>query len=236
MRANPILIVFGFIVLAFSSQAFAAEPFDGAEQMPLLSVSSYNLDNIPQWNRILQSYATDMPDFMACAEKGSGCGWDEVRSWQNFVYAMQGESPEEQMRQVNYWLNKFTYRYDKIVYGRSDHWASLREFLQNSGDCEDFAIAKYITLRQLGFRPDQLKVAIVYDKESQRDHAYLSVMLDGEIYVLDNRDDSPVPIGEIDRYDPHFLFNENDLWVFNAPALIETAKQQKSFLVSPADK
>ncbi len=72
--------------------------------------------------------------------------------------------------------------------GESDYWADPVEFLTHGGDCEDFAIAKYASLRMLGVPEDHLRIAIVRDLQKQVMHAILIVYTDnGDALILDNQ-------------------------------------------------
>ena len=83
----------------------------------------------------------------------------------------------EQIRAVNLFLNDWQYKSDIQNYGRRDYWATPLEFLRRSGDCEDYAIAKYVSLRQIGFAPEQLRL-VVRDVVRELAHAVLAVYLD----------------------------------------------------------
>lgn len=61
------------------------------------------------------------------------------------------KSEREKITKVNNFFNRSRWRSDRDVWGRSDYWATRMEFLgKGAGDCEDFVIAKYFTLKQLG--------------------------------------------------------------------------------------
>jgi len=67
---------------------------------------------------------------------------------------------------VNTWFNYIKYKSDNENYGTSDYWASLYEFVgKGSGDCEDYTIGKYYTLKTLGVDPKKLKFAYVIYKD-----------------------------------------------------------------------
>ena len=70
--------------------------------------------------------------------------------------------PIEQLQAVNRSKTDWRYKADDQNYGRRDYWATPLEFLRYSGDCED-GVAKYVSLRQLGFTADQLRLVVVYD-------------------------------------------------------------------------
>ena len=67
---------------------------------------------------------------------------------------------------VNTWVNQIHYKSDKKVYGVNDYWATLYEFVgKNMGDCEDYTIAKYYILKELGIDPKRMKFTYVIYKD-----------------------------------------------------------------------
>ena len=56
-----------------------------------------------------------------------------------------------------------------------------------SGDCEDYAIAKFVALRRAGIAPEDLRIVIMRDTIGGEDHAVAAVRLDGHWLTLDNR-------------------------------------------------
>jgi len=72
-------------------------------------------------------------------------------------------------------MNKAKYITDKNNWGRKDYWATPAEFMKNFGDCEDYAIIKYLSLRQLGFKESELRVVAVKDLNLKVGHAVLIV-------------------------------------------------------------
>jgi len=71
----------------------------------------------------------------------------------------------KKLNSVNTWINYIHYASDIKVYGVSDYWATLYEFVgKNKGDCEDYTIAKYYILKELGVDPHKMKFAYVIYK------------------------------------------------------------------------
>lgn len=78
---------------------------------------------------------------------------------------------------------------DQTQYGVADLWASpLVTFASGAGDCEDYAIAKYVALREVGFAPEDLRLVVVRDQAAREYHAVAAVRLEGRWLILDNRD------------------------------------------------
>jgi predicted transglutaminase-like cysteine proteinase len=77
---------------------------------------------------------------------------------------------------------------DTAQFGVADVWQSpLMTFASGSGDCEDYAIAKYVALRAAGLSIDDLKFVIVRNDALGEDHAVTAARIDGEWLILDNR-------------------------------------------------
>ena len=77
---------------------------------------------------------------------------------------------------------------DMAQYGVVDLWASpLMVFASNAGDCEDYAIAKYVALQEIGFGKEDLRLVVVHDRATNEDHAVAAVRYDGRWQILDNR-------------------------------------------------
>ena len=71
------------------------------------------------------------------------------------------------------------------MYGRHGLLGDAVEFFK-VGDCEDFAIAKYFALRDLGFPASQMRIVVLKDTLRNLDHAVTAVYLDGDAWILDN--------------------------------------------------
>lgn len=97
---------------------------------------------------------------------------------------------------VNTWVNYIKYKSDQQLYGVRDYWATLYEFVgKNGGDCEDYTIAKYYILKELGVDPHRMKFVYVIYKDragkkiSHMVLAYLKVpkpKTKNDILILDN--------------------------------------------------
>jgi predicted transglutaminase-like cysteine proteinase len=76
---------------------------------------------------------------------------------------------------------------DLALYGVEDVWSSpLATFANGAGDCEDYAIAKFIALQNVGVSADDLRIVILRDDVREEDHAVVAARLDGNWLMLDN--------------------------------------------------
>ena len=85
-----------------------------------------------------------------------------LENWQR-LHALAANAPtDRQLRLVNSFFNRVTFVSDIRHWGQEDYWATPVELLTtNGGDCEDFSIAKYLTLRAMGVPDDQLRIIYV---------------------------------------------------------------------------
>jgi predicted transglutaminase-like cysteine proteinase len=84
-------------------------------------------------------------------------------AWQENVTTLGGLTVQEQLAAVNQFFNRrVRWKTDLEIYGTEDFWATPAETLgRGTGDCEDFTIAKYATLRHLGVPAEQLRLTYV---------------------------------------------------------------------------
>ncbi len=197
-------ILVAALVLICSASTLAA---------PRLAAYSFDADNhyltksqeYPRWANLTARHAAQMPQIEACISDVGACP-ASLKGYREVVLASQDLSAERRMKLANRFINARRWR---IEPRRDDDWRTLEDFLQLGGDCEDFAIAKYFLLRQVGFASDDLRVAITWDRNVNDYHAVTVVRLDGEVYILDV-DGGP----RRSQNDYRFLFsiNETGIW------------------------
>jgi predicted transglutaminase-like cysteine proteinase len=77
---------------------------------------------------------------------------------------------------------------DMVQYQAADVWTTpLTTFASGAGDCEDYAIAKYVALREAGLPAQDLRIVILHNRANNEDHAVAAARVDGEWLILDNR-------------------------------------------------
>ena len=139
----------------------------------------------------------------------------KLRQWRQLIKKLRQHDRSGQIPLVNAAINRLVrFRNDKPNYGRLDYWASPIETLANGGDCEDFSILKYVTLKELGFSEDALRVVVVRDTIRNAGHAVLTVEHNGEKLILDNQLPAPVNSGKITRYSPVYGVSGNKRWIY----------------------
>lgn len=125
---------------------------------------------------------------------------------------LHDEDDDTKLEAVNKFFNKIRYIEDKNNWGTSDYWETPSEFLSRGGDCEDFAIAKYAALKNLGFPEKSLRLAIVQDTWKGIPHAVLVVYTDDGAKFLDNQYKTVKSADGFDRYKPVYSINRTGWW------------------------
>jgi predicted transglutaminase-like cysteine proteinase len=98
---------------------------------------------------------------------------------------------------------------DLAQYGAIDVWSSpLVTFATGAGDCEDYAIAKFVALRQAGIAADDLRIIVMRDTIRGEDHAVAAAKLDGHWLMLDNRRMAMVEDANVRNYRPTFVIDQ----------------------------
>jgi predicted transglutaminase-like cysteine proteinase len=115
---------------------------------------------------------------------------------------------------------------DLAQYGAIDVWSSpLVTFASGAGDCEDYAIAKFVALQQAGISADDLRIVILRDDHREEDHAVVAARLDGNWLTLDNRHMAMVEDHDVRRYRPIFLVDRDGVKAYSdAPSTIEASR------------
>ena len=99
---------------------------------------------------------------------------------------------------------------DLAQHGAIDVWSSpLVTFANGAGDCEDYAIAKFVALRHAGISPDDLRIVIMRDTIRGEDHAVAAARLDGHWLMLDNRRMAMVEDAYVSNTRPTFVIDQH---------------------------
>lgn len=173
------------------------------------------IDSFPQWLRALERHLRDDLRDGDCGERRlNRCHMGE---WLAFLARIRGLPPELQLGEVNRYANEKRYLLDLDHFGLEDYWAVPREFLPDGGDCEDFAITKYFSLRWLGYPGEELRIVVVQDTNLGVPHAVLAVGRGRDILVLDSQVREVQEHRRIVHYAPVFSINQQGWWI-HAPA------------------
>lgn len=120
----------------------------------------------------------------------------------------------QQIVEVNRLANSLVqFRNDIDRYGVADYWATPKEALSKTGDCEDYAILKYLSLSELGFADKDMRMVVVKITRRGIGHAVLAVNHDGGRYILDNLAARPMEHSVVKGYQPVYSVNARGQWL-----------------------
>jgi len=159
----------------------SSEPFD-------LSVKVAPGEMPAKWNELQSRILGDERALSACRSDQKSCTEAALR----FLSIVELGRKHEGRARFG-WINRAVNlsirpTSDWAQYGYVDYWASpLQTLGSGAGDCEDYAIVKYVVLRELGIDEGDLRFVIVHDDKHEVDHAVVAIRYEQRWLILDNR-------------------------------------------------
>ncbi len=205
-RSVPLLLV-----LALPGAASAA-----SHEAPLLfgTREAFSPDSAAffKWHGMLERFAGERRQAAAaCSARAvEGC---EPAEWGALVAALKGLDLRAKLDRVNAAINRHPYVPSYVNWHESNHWETPFEFLAKGGQCQDYAIAKYLLLRAADVPASSLRVVVLRDTRLGLDHAVTVVYVGGEALVLDNQQHDVVPASSLGFYRPYYSINEQGWWL-----------------------
>lgn len=168
--------------------------------------------------------ATDFDRMQTLAQQQYGAAaLQNVVAWRKLIDDVSALPENDKLNKVNTFFNRrILYKSDLEVYKVEDYWATPLEFMgHGAGDCEDFSISKYMTLRILGVPNERLR--LIYVRYQSGGAPPIAHMVLGyyaepaeEPVILDNMVTSIRPASMRPDLSPVYSFNSDGLWVGGA--------------------
>lgn len=204
------------VKVSASEQAF--KPLKGYPSLfDSLEKRSADISAFTKWSNMFKRYERSVKSYEDAKI---------IKAWETGLQRYKDLPLKHMARKVNDLVNQKPYIADSRNWGRSDYWATPVEFIKRGGDCEDFAIAKYASLKALGVPEERLRIAIVYDKLKNIPHAILIVYTDNGSLMLDNQIKQISATNKVRRYRPIFSINKLAWWLHSEPAPTVVASAQ----------
>ncbi|HEV7478047.1 MAG TPA: transglutaminase-like cysteine peptidase [Burkholderiales bacterium] len=143
---------------------------------------------------------------------------ERLQAWKRYARA-RGAAPgteRDLLDEVNRLLNRIAFVEDLAHWGEEDYWATPAESVASNGaDCEDYTIAKYFLLKELGVPIARLRLTYVKSVKLNQAHMVLAYYArpDAEPLVLDNLEDRVRPASQRPDLIPVYSFNDEEVWV-----------------------
>lgn len=158
----------------------------------------------------------------------SGQALQTYKAWRATLQRAAGASLQTKLELINDFFNQhIRYATDASLWQQHDYWAApLQTMRRGAGDCEDYVIAKYASLRELGIPADKLRLIYVRARLGapgsglSRPHMVLGYYRtpDAVPMLLDSLLPAIMPANQRPDLTPIFSFNADGLWDGNGPA------------------
>jgi len=139
-----------------------------------------------------------------------------VAGWGQILETGGALPVQARLKRVNDFFNQMMFVSDLDNWGIEDYWATPLELLERqAGDCEDFALAKYFTLRELGVPADKLRLTYAKSLTLNQAHMVLTFYKTptAEPLILDNLEPDIKPASSRNDLEPVYSFNGEGLWL-----------------------
>jgi predicted transglutaminase-like cysteine proteinase len=144
-----------------------------------------------------------------------------IQSWSEMLQGERNLPEQEQLKAVNRYFNQqLDFQDDARIWQQNDYWATpVEALIKAAGDCEDYALAKYFSLRQLGIPSDKLRITYVKALTQNQAHMVLTYYSSpgAEPLVLDNLIGEIRPASQRKDLLPVYAFNAEGLYLPGKP-------------------
>jgi predicted transglutaminase-like cysteine proteinase len=171
-----------------------------------------------KWRGVEAAMAKEQAALDQCRTNAGNCP-SHAAQFLRLIGAVGSKSGREKLDEANRGVNAaIRYVSDYAQHGEPDRWSTpLATYTTAKGDCEDYAIAKYVALTAAGFSRNDLQLVLVRDRTVRQDHAVLAARLDGRWLLLDNRFSTLTEDSDASRFTPLFAIDHHGVHLFAAP-------------------
>jgi predicted transglutaminase-like cysteine proteinase len=220
MRQAPtrwrIAALFVFAAISFSQFLFASAVqahSSAAAVFGTREVFSSDTKFFTKWNGVIaRTDAQREEERRVC-----GPSYQEVNcpinEWRAFIAELRDLPERERIERANDILNRIPYVSADTNWHDPNHWETPFEFLTRGGQCQDYAIAKFLLLAASGIPSDHLRLVIVHDREKNLDHAVTVAFVGDDALVLDNQITDVSEASKTRRYTPYYSINLTGWWL-----------------------
>ncbi len=208
---RPLALLLTVIVLSGAAVAASVEVQASPALFGTREVFSSDSSAFFKWHGMLERFAAERRSEPVCAPGvAEPC---EPAEWRALVASLKGLDLRAKLDRVNAAINRHPYIPSFVNWHESNHWETPFEFLRKGGQCQDYAITKYLLLREAGVPASRLRLVVLRDTHLGLDHAVTVAFLDDEALVLDNQQPTVVPASRLDYYRPYYSINEQGWWL-----------------------
>lgn len=145
-----------------------------------------------------------------------GSAQGRIEAWNQMLQGETRQPEREQLSAVNRFFNQqLSFRDDTRIWRQTDYWATpVESLVKGAGDCEDYALAKYFSLRNLGVPSEKLRITYVKALTHNQAHMVLTYYATpgADPLVLDNLISDIRPASNRKDLLPVYAFNAEGLY------------------------
>jgi predicted transglutaminase-like cysteine proteinase len=202
-------------------------PLESPEPFSLAASPIHGGGLVTKWLGVSHKLEDERVQLALCDGDREHCASDAALKFLAIVDAGRQREGRARLGEINRAINLSIRAVDDMVqYGEADVWSSpLVTFYRGAGDCEDYAIAKYVALRMAGLAPEDLRIVVVLDTIRREAHAVAAARLDGRWLILDNRRMMMVEDMSSRNYRPLFVINGGAVMKYSDMPLLASMPQ-----------
>jgi predicted transglutaminase-like cysteine proteinase len=188
-----------------------------------------------KWRRVEQDVEDETTLLERCRAEPARCSSPAARAFLTMIEDAEAREGRARLQVVNRYFNAAVrYESDLAQHGVLDLWtAPLATLAARRGDCEDYAIAKYVALRKAGRAAQDLRLVLVNDLWARQHHAVVAARHGGRWLILDNRSDRLLEESEVGKFVPLFALDHEGVKLFASPYAAERPVERAPALASP---
>jgi predicted transglutaminase-like cysteine proteinase len=159
------------------------------------------------WAALSAQTEADDALMQSCLADKRNCASADIVRFRKMIDLARALPPRDQLNLVHHYFNTIEWTTDA-----RETWSSVyHTALTKRGDCEDIALAKYQTLRMLGWSAQDLRMVVGWDGEEKDWHALLAVRLNDDVLILDSIKglQSPALLGSVRLV---YSISESGVW------------------------
>jgi predicted transglutaminase-like cysteine proteinase len=183
-------------------------PIRPAEPFHLEALPIFHGDLLAKWHSVQRHVRAEHEALTRCRLKINECSEEE----NHFLAIVDDGLAHEGIARIG------TINRDinlSIVPRNDREWSTpLETFANGSGDCKDYAIAKYAALREIGIAADDIHILIVRNRYLGAEHAVVAVRTEQKWLILDNRWLALVEDAMLPNFIPIFELGEDGVRQF----------------------
>lgn len=195
-----------------SNSPDAPDPIERSAEPFGLLASHLAYGGLPaKWQGVQRQLDDEMVQLALCEGDRERCASPAALQFLAIVDTARARDGRARLGEINRAINlAIRPMGDLEQYGAIDRWSSpLATLARGAGDCEDYAIAKFIALQRAGISPDDLRIVIMRDTIRGEDHAVAAARLDGQWLTLDNRRMAMIEDAQVRNYRPTFVIDRD---------------------------